>query len=190
MLKNIETAQDMQKFVVDTKVHEVLRDLYRDDANYTVDLEEGVAMEYMLLGKGMSGVQFLTDGRMQQALDDVSEAIKDRKSGAEKLINQYNYSIRQDEELQQQIHDIFEQQLQEEQNTAEDIEVEPEVQPAEEATETPVEPVSEPAEPTETAEPTITPEAAEEAVVEPENETFEEPVVDDTDVDEQVQQAE
>ena len=127
MLKNIETAQDMQKFVVDTKVHEVLRDLYRDDANYTVDLEEGVAMEYMLLGKGMSGVQFLTDGRMQQALDDVSEAIKDRKSGAEKLINQYNYSIRQDEELQQQIHDIFEQQLQEEQNTTEDIEVEPEV---------------------------------------------------------------
>jgi len=88
-------------------LHDVLRDLYRDSANYTTDIEEATAVQYMLLGGKISGMEFFTSPEMQEAYKNAQTDITDRKKSALDLINRYVNSIKSDEELRQKIHDTL-----------------------------------------------------------------------------------
>lgn len=189
-LKDITTAQELEKFVLDTKLHEVLRDLYRDSANFITDIQEGAAIQYMLLGGKVAGIDFMTSKEKMQAFQYAQEDIKDRKKAALDLIEQYEQSIGSDEELQQAIHDTFEQQVVQEEQPEIDVE---EVQPQPEPENVPVEPVQSPSEPASPAEPTVIPEEPEtkptEPVIAPDGAQLAD-VDSEEDLDEQIKQIE
>ena len=130
-LKDIETADEMNRWVLDEKTHEVLRDFYREAANATTDIEEGAAMQYTLLGGKIAGVDFLTNPEMQQAYQVAQSEVKDRKKAALALIDRYINSVKDDEKLEQVIHDEFEKYAQEQPEVIEEEEspVEPQNQP-------------------------------------------------------------
>lgn len=154
-IKDAETADDFT-LIPDQNLHDTLRDLYRESANYTTDIEEGAAMQYMLLGGKVAGIDFITSPELQEAYKNAQQDIKDRKASALSLIDRYVNSIKSDEELRQTIHDTFENTVHEEQ-AVEDIEMEDE------------KPVETPSKPSPEPEPTVNPEPEEEAAEEPEN---------------------
>ena len=129
-IKNASTVDDF-KTIPNQKLHDVLRDLYRDSANYITDIEEATAIQYLLLGGKVSGMEFLTSPEMQEAYKNAQTDFTDRKKSALDLIDKYLASVKSDEELRQQIHDTFEATTSEEEQSVEDMETE--TQPVEEA---------------------------------------------------------
>ena len=212
-IKNASTVDDF-KTIPNQKLHDVLRDLYRDSANYITDIEEATAIQYLLLGGKVSGMEFLTSPEMQEAYKNAQTDFTDRKKSALDLIDKYLASVKSDEELRQQIHDTFEATTSEEEQSVEDMETEtqpveeaaPESsessseQPSPEPVETPTEPepstpgttVQEPAENASEATETAATSTSEPQIQEPEGEVKEEtPQVEDyEDYDEQVAQIE
>ena len=212
-IKNASTVDDF-KTIPNQKLHDVLRDLYRDSANYITDIEEATAIQYLLLGGKVSGMEFLTSPEMQEAYKNAQTDFTDRKKSALDLIDKYLASVKSDEELRQQIHDTFEATTSEEEQSVEDMETEtqpveeaaPEQsessseQPSPEPVETSTEPelstsgttVQEPAENASEATETAATSTSEPQVQEPEGEVKEEtPQVEDyEDYDEQVAQIE
>ena len=203
VIKNAEVADDFS-IIPNQQLHDVLRDLYRDSANYTTDIEEATAVQYMLLGGKISGIEFFTSPEMQEAYKNAQTDITDRKKSALDLINRYVNSIKSDEELRQKIHDTFENTVSEEQESLEDMQTEQEAaaEQPQEAVEAPVEPEQPSAEPT-TSQPeentseavetpktepseTVVPEENEEDEVKQETSEVEEP----EDYDEQVESIE
>lgn len=142
-LKNIETADEMKKWVFDEPTHDILKQQFRDLANYTVDIEEGAAMQYTLLGGKIADINFITSPEMQMAYQAAQEDIKDRKKAALGLMDRYIESVADDEKLEQELHDEFERYAREEVEVYE---------------EEPIEPISSPSEPSAAPAPTVTPE--------------------------------
>lgn len=200
-LKNIETKDELSRWVFDEKTHDVLKDMYRDLTNHIVDIEEGAAMQYTLLGGKIAGVDFLTSPEMQQAYLAAQEEIKDRKKSALALMDRYINSVKSDEDLEQAIYDEFEKYAQEqpevieEEEQLEQVEYPTEVvQQATEAPESPVEPVLSLSEPVLEPKPTVVPQMPENSPESPEISTeepeSEQPIEDESEIDEQVSQIE
>lgn len=200
IIKNATTADDF-KLIPNQKLHDVLRDLYRDSANFVTDIEEATAVQYMLLGGKVASIDMLMSPEMQEAYKNAQTDITDRKKSALDLIDRYVASVKSDEELRQKIHDTFESTVSEEQESVEDMETEEapveEATPEPEATpqpvQSPVEPETQPTGTTVQPEPENAPESPkttpEQTVQEPEGEI--KPVVEDTeDYDAQVAQIE
>lgn len=198
VIKNAEVADDFG-IIPNQQLHDVLRDIYRDSANYTTDIEEATAVQYMLLGGKISGIEFFTSPEMQEAYKNAQTDITDRKKSALDLIDRYVNSIKSDEELRQKIHDTFENTVSEEQEFLEDMQTEQTVtaEQPQETTEVQIEPEQSPVEPTvsqseenatevtETPE-TVTTEENKEDEVKQETSEIEEP----EDYDEQVESIE
>ena len=179
----------------------MLRDLYRDSANFVTDIEEATAVQYMLLGGKVASIDMLMSPEMQEAYKNAQADITDRKKSALNLIDRYVASVKSDEELRQKIHDTFESTVSEEEQTVEDMETEeapveeatPEPEAAPEPVQIPVEPETQPTGTTVQPEPENASESLkttpEQTIQEPEGEI--KPVVEDTeDYDAQVAQIE
>lgn len=204
VIKNATTVDDF-KLIPNQKLHDVLRDLYRDSANFVTDIEEATAVQYMLLGGKVASIDMLMSPEMQEAYKNAQTDITDRKKSALDLIDRYVASVKSDEELRQKIHDTFESTVSEEEQSVEDMETEeaaeeapveevtPKPEAAPEPVQSPVEPETQPAGTTVQPEPENAPESPkttpEQTVQEPEGEI--KPVVEDTeDYDSQVAQIE
>ena len=133
-LSSITTAQQLQKYVYDTELHEVVRDQYRDVTNFTIDLDHANAMSYNLIGEDIEGARRIDQKAEQDILDKVSgelqeyntavEGVTDNKNvqitetglkhgeldekaakRANKVIDRYLKAVKDDEQFEQEIHD-------------------------------------------------------------------------------------
>ena len=130
----INSAPDLQKYIYDIDLHEVIRDQYRDVTNYTIDFDNALAMQYNLVGDRIEGAQQINNEQVNEIIQNVSDdlekqykataALTDNKDiningesishinvnekaakKARKVIDDYINSVKSDEELEQRIHD-------------------------------------------------------------------------------------
>ena len=133
-LSKITTAQELQKYVYDLDLHEVVRDQYRDITNFTIDLDTARALRFNLVGDDVPGSQRVSDEYLNDILgnvygqaseytdaakaltdnknvkigeDGVSHGELDKKAAkrADKVINDYLKAVKDDEQFEQEIHD-------------------------------------------------------------------------------------
>lgn len=141
-LSMINTASDLQKYVYDIDLHEVIRDQYRDVSNYTIDLDHALSMQYNLIGETVAGVEQVNDQQINELLTKIDSRIreqyvktaaftdnKDAKQTdtgysaitvnkkaakkANKVIDDYIKSVKDDEQFEQEIHDDMQRALEE-----------------------------------------------------------------------------
>jgi len=72
-LSNITTAQQLQKYVWDTELHDVVRDQYRDVVNFAIDQDNANALLVSLIGERAAGSQSLTNEQTGDILGNVGE---------------------------------------------------------------------------------------------------------------------
>ena len=133
-LSRISTAQELQSFVYDTELHEVVRDQYRDVVNFVIDLDNVRALRYNLVGKDVEGNQRISNEQEAELLDNVGEQSRaqyeatsnltdnndvtingefishgelDEKAAkkANKVIDDYLKAVKDDEQFEQEIQD-------------------------------------------------------------------------------------
>lgn len=141
-LSMINTASELQKYVYDIDLHEVIRDQYRDVSNYTIDLDHALSMQYNLIGETVAGVEQVNDQQINELLTKIDSRIreqyvktaaftdnKDAKQTdtgysaitvnkkaakkANKVIDDYIKSVKDDEQFEQEIHDDMQRALEE-----------------------------------------------------------------------------
>lgn len=141
-LSIINTASELQKYVYDIDLHEVIRDQYRDVSNYTIDLDHALSMQYNLIGETVAGVEQVNDQQINELLTKIDSKIreqyiktaaftdnKDAKQTdtgysaitvnkkaakkANKVIDDYIKSVKDDEQFEQEIHDDMQRALEE-----------------------------------------------------------------------------
>lgn len=141
-LSMINTASELQKYVYDIDLHEVIRDQYRDVSNYTIDLDHALSMQYNLIGETVAGVEQVNDQQINELLTKIDGRIreqyvktaaftdnKDAKQTdtgysavtvnkkaakkANKVIDDYIKSVKDDEQFEQEIHDDMQRALEE-----------------------------------------------------------------------------
>lgn len=190
-LSTISTAQELQKWVYDLDLHEVVRDQYRDVTNFTIDLDNARALRYNLVGEDVPGNQRISDEQEQEILDTVGEQSKsqyeatskltdnrdvqiegesirhgelDEKAAkkANKVIDDYLNAVKADEQFEQEIQDDMNSAIEELYgNEVGDVVEESEINPQPEdnqAEQKPVEAIQSPSEPISATQPTVTPE--------------------------------
>ena len=162
-LSRISTAQELQSWVYDTELHEVVRDQYRDVANFVIDLDNARALRYNLVGRDVEGNQRINNEQERELLDNIGEqarnqyeataALTDNKDvkiseesvshgeldekaakKANKVIDDYLKAVKDDEQFEQEIHDDMNRAIEELYGQEEDATVdESEVNPQPEA---------------------------------------------------------
>ena len=141
-LSRIATAQELQKYVYDTELHEIVRDQYRDVNNLTIDLDHANALIDNLVGDDVEGARHISIEQENELLGNISsqltaqaettEALTDNKNvkvkdgsieqiavdekaakKANKVIDDYLNALKSDEQFEQEIHDDLEKALDE-----------------------------------------------------------------------------
>ena len=77
-LSIINTASDLQRYIYDIDLHEIVRDQYRDVNNYTIDLDHALAMQYNLIGDKVTGVEQVNDQQVNEILQNVDNHIREQ----------------------------------------------------------------------------------------------------------------
>jgi len=67
----INGASELQQYVQDIDLHEVIRDQYRDVINFLIDLDHANGMQYNLLGIVDEGSPKIDNGQIQDIVDRV-----------------------------------------------------------------------------------------------------------------------
>lgn len=139
----INDAATLQKYVYDIDLHEVIRDQYRDYANFMIDYDNALKMQYNLVGEKLADVPQTTDDQLNEILYNIDNDLRDQynkrvavtdnknvkigESGpsvkdeinekaakeANAVIDQYLNSVKSDEEFEQRIHDDMERAIRE-----------------------------------------------------------------------------
>ena len=135
-LSKINSAAELQQYIYDIDLHEVIRDQYRDVTNYTIDFDNALAMQYNLAGERISNVQQMSDLQVLAMLDKLDSSLQRQYESrvavtdntdvnktdtgfnvnntelneeasklANKVIDDYLKSVKEDEQFEQEIHD-------------------------------------------------------------------------------------